>query len=75
MPALTHICQLANGLISITEKWENLPKLLFNKGLRQIVKFSKKRFFNWQALADKHCHSSEFCPVNIKQQCYEHYNS
>jgi hypothetical protein len=39
-------------------KSENLPKRLFNKAFRQIVKFSKNRFFNWQALADKHCHNS-----------------
>ncbi|AWM13351.1 hypothetical protein DI487_05420 [Flavobacterium sediminis] len=56
-------------------KSENLPKRLFNKAFRQIVKFSKNRFFNWQALADKHCHNSEFCPVNIKRQRNEYNNS
>jgi hypothetical protein len=43
-----------------------IPKTLIKQGFSSLQKFSKNRQTNWQALADKHCHTSEFCIVNIK---------
>lgn len=58
-----------------TAKYPYPAKTLIKQRFFSLQKKSKKCQTNGYALADKHCHTSEFCPVNIKQQCYEHYNS
>jgi hypothetical protein len=63
-----HICQLANrqNYYKITQTL----KPLLNKGFPHCKNFQKVPN-QWVTLADKHCHTSEFCTVNIKQQCNE----
>ena len=55
-------------LLNFITKYSKYPKTLIKQGFYQLVKYSKNRQTNWQALADKHCHLSQFCIMNFK--CY-----